>query len=98
MTGPIDSSGKFHFVQIGLMPVRPLEIASNGPFIYTYIGFQMSEVTIQDEKEKLQSLITQNMAQDNEKVYRWSYTSDHFILNLLNEPLAILINLIWNDH
>ena len=38
--------------------------------LYTYFwGFQMSEVTIQDEKEKLQSLITQNMAQDNEKVY-----------------------------
>ena len=31
-------------------------------------------------------------------IYRGSYTSDHFIWNLLNEPLASLINLILNDH
>ena len=30
--------------------------------------------------------------------YRWSYMSDHFIWNLLNEPLVSLKNLIWNDH
>ena len=29
---------------------------------------------------------------------RGSYTSDHFIWNLLNEPSASLINFIWNDH
>ena len=31
-------------------------------------------------------------------VYRGSYTRDHFIINLLNEPLASSINLIWKDH
>ena len=31
-------------------------------------------------------------------IHRQSYTSDHFIWNLFNEPLASLINLIWNDH
>ena len=30
--------------------------------------------------------------------YRGSYTSDHFIWNLWNVPLASLINLIWIDH
>ena len=30
--------------------------------------------------------------------YRGSYTSGHFIWNLLNEPLASFINFIWNDH
>ena len=51
--------------------------------LYTYfLGFQMSEVTIQDEKEKLQSLITQNMAQDNEKVFQfhWDATFLQFVL------------------
>ena len=32
------------------------------------------------------------------KIHRGSCTSDHFIWNLLNEPLASLINLIWNNH
>ena len=30
--------------------------------------------------------------------YRGFYTRDYFIRNLLNEPMASLINLIWNDH
>ena len=31
-------------------------------------------------------------------IYRGSYTSDHLIQNLVNEPLASLINSIRNDH
>ena len=31
-------------------------------------------------------------------IFGGSYTSDHFIWNLLNKPLASLMNFIWNDH
>ena len=58
--------------------------------VFILLNCKMNELQIQDNYR-----IVWNAQYP---INRGSYTSGHFIWNLLNEPVASFINFIWNDH